>query len=217
MLPTPATGSSNEPSQAPTEPVRYEFQSYLSGDDDEAAILRAAFDPLVAETYHDPDTPMLDPGQSLHTAAPQEQEDPVDITSPADAPPARSAHSPDGDGYNAMEVDSGAVDFMSPSRQEIPAANGDDADSSSDVVTRARTRTRRVKIEVALPQIPRKKRMSYELMELESDEELSAVSAPRSPRRLRKRTTVSNSSSDESFSPPILLASTLYPIQMASS
>ena len=207
MFHNTSTDSHNEPSGPPaTEPARYEFQSYLSDDDDEAALLRTAREPLPAEHYQT-DLPTdnhsqsfdMDVDEQADTTLGQEQsqgqDGPVDLTTPDEAPPPASTHNSQAD---AMEVDSDTMVPTSPPIQETPPTPGSDfaspVDSSPDVViTRARKRARHVKIEVALPKISQRKKKTYEVIDLDSDDELSAVPTQKhySPRRLRKRTQVS--------------------------
>jgi len=194
MFPNTPTDPRNGLSGPPVaEPARYEFQSYLSDDDDEAALLRTAQEPLPAEHPH-PDFLMSAHAQSLEmdvdeqADAAQEQgqgQGPIGPTSPSEAALTDSANSE----ADAMDVDSGAVDLTSPPRHVASTA----ASSPDVIITRAR-RARPVKIVVAVPKISKKKQKTYKVIDLESDDELSIASAPKnySPRRLRKRTQVSN-------------------------
>lgn len=180
------------------EPARYEFQSYLSDDDDEAVLLRTAQEPLPAE-HPDQDALMGEHVESVemdvdeqqaHVA--QDQDGPNDFSSPSEALRAASTDSPNSEA-DAMDVDSGAEDHTSPPREQTPPETDSHAASSPDVVVTRTRRARPVKIVVAVPKISRKKQKTYEVIDLDSDDELSIASAPKnySPRRLRKRTQVS--------------------------
>lgn len=202
MFPNNSADLRNGPSGPPVmEPARYEFQFYLSDDVDEAVLLRTAQEALLAE-HPDQDALMgehvqsveMDVDEQMQVAGEQEQEHdgPIEFTSPSEALRAASTGSPDSEA-DAMDVDSGAKHHTSPPREQTPPETDSHAASSPDVVVTRTRRARPVKIVVAVPTMTRKKQKTYEVIDLESDDELSIASAPKhySPRRLRKRTQVS--------------------------
>ena len=176
MIRSPSAGSDSELFAAPiTEPDRYEFQSYLSDDED---VILPSTEP--ADDFDEPSA----------VESPQTLPEDIDMDQNTGA---AEDDEEDEEEYRASASEDDSAPSVANGHGGGDEGGGDSDSDSEPVVARPRRGPRKVKIEVALPRLSRRKRQSYELMEVESYEPSPVPARPPvfSPRRLRKRTKVS--------------------------